>query len=72
MSQENRKRQKPFEEDYDNNLSKNINALTKELDKVKEENGTLGEKLREAEENAQMAKIEVMNMAIKYIFIRFF
>jgi hypothetical protein len=59
MGQLNGKVQKPFEEDKDDNYIHDINALTAELDKVNDENNTLREKLREAEEKVQMAKTKV-------------
>jgi hypothetical protein len=56
MSQDNAGNcQQPFEGDNAND------APTAELDKVKEENKALKEKLREAEQKMQMAKNEVRN-----------
>jgi hypothetical protein len=46
-------------------------VLSESLAKLKEENEALGEKLREAEEKAQMAKNAVKNIAIKFTHSRF-
>jgi predicted Holliday junction resolvase-like endonuclease len=59
MSQEDTgKARRSFEEDNANSM----NALTAELAKVKEEKKVLEEKLREAEQNARIAKNEVRNI----------
>jgi predicted RNase H-like nuclease (RuvC/YqgF family) len=55
--------QKPLQEDTADNYANNMNAPTEELDKMKQENEALREKLKKAEEKAQMVKNEVKNMA---------
>jgi hypothetical protein len=61
------RRQKPLQEDTADNYANNMNAPTEELDKMKQENEALREKLKKAEEKAQMAKNEVKNIPIKFI-----
>jgi hypothetical protein len=62
------RRQKPVQEDNADNYvkNKNINEMKEDFDKMREQNETLREKLREAGERAKMAKNEVKNIAIEF------
>jgi hypothetical protein len=44
-------------------------VLSENLTKVTRENAALGERVREAEEKAQMAKNEVKNIVIQIIYV---